>query len=76
MSLPPWQRAAPLSGVQRVAIGRAMARKPKVLLFDEALSNHDAARRVQIIMEAPDAKWQAYRDLHVMAAAVRLAGLS
>ena len=31
---------------QRVAIGRALAREPEVFLFDEPLSNHDAALRV------------------------------
>ncbi|HTN61130.1 MAG TPA: ATP-binding cassette domain-containing protein, partial [Devosia sp.] len=32
---------------QRVAIGRAIVRDPKVFLFDEPLSNLDAALRVQ-----------------------------
>ena len=32
---------------QRVAIGRAIVRQPKVFLFDEPLSNLDAALRVQ-----------------------------
>jgi len=32
---------------QRVAIGRAIVREPKVFLFDEPLSNLDAALRVQ-----------------------------
>ncbi|HTP26047.1 MAG TPA: ATP-binding cassette domain-containing protein, partial [Anaeromyxobacteraceae bacterium] len=32
---------------QRVAIGRAIVRNPKVFLFDEPLSNLDAALRVQ-----------------------------
>jgi multiple sugar transport system ATP-binding protein len=36
---------------QRVAIGRAIVRDPKVFLFDEPLSNHDAALRVQMRME-------------------------
>ena len=31
---------------QRVAIGRAIVREPKVFLFDEPLSNLDAALRV------------------------------
>ena len=31
---------------QRVAIGRAIVRNPKVFLFDEPLSNLDAALRV------------------------------
>ncbi|MCB2012988.1 MAG: ATP-binding cassette domain-containing protein, partial [Geminicoccaceae bacterium] len=33
---------------QRVAIGRAITRDPKVFLFDEPLSNLDAALRVQM----------------------------
>lgn len=33
---------------QRVALGRAMVRQPKVFLFDEPLSNLDAALRVQM----------------------------
>lgn len=36
---------------QRVAIGRAIVRNPKVFLFDEPLSNLDAALRVQMRME-------------------------
>ena len=36
---------------QRVAIGRAIIRDPKVFLFDEPLSNLDAALRVQMRME-------------------------
>ena len=36
---------------QRVAIGRAIVRSPKVFLFDEPLSNLDAALRVQMRME-------------------------
>ncbi len=36
---------------QRVAIGRAITRDPKVFLFDEPLSNLDAALRVQTRME-------------------------
>ncbi len=33
---------------QRVAIGRAIVREPKIFLFDEPLSNLDAALRVQM----------------------------
>jgi multiple sugar transport system ATP-binding protein len=36
---------------QRVAIGRAIVRTPKVFLFDEPLSNLDAALRVQLRIE-------------------------
>ena len=44
------RRPAALSGGQRqrVAIGRAIVREPKVFLFDEPLSNLDAALRVQM----------------------------
>ncbi|MGB3491586.1 MAG: sn-glycerol-3-phosphate ABC transporter ATP-binding protein UgpC [Elainellaceae cyanobacterium] len=36
---------------QRVAIGRALVRNPKVFLFDEPLSNLDAALRVKMRIE-------------------------
>ena len=36
---------------QRVAIGRAIVREPKVFLFDEPLSNLDAALRVEMRVE-------------------------
>ena len=36
---------------QRVAIGRSIVRKPKVFLFDEPLSNLDAALRAQMRVE-------------------------
>ena len=36
---------------QRVAIGRAIVREPDVFLFDEPLSNLDAALRVQTRVE-------------------------
>ena len=44
---------AQLSGGQRqrVAIGRSIVRQPKVFLFDEPLSNLDAALRVQMRLE-------------------------
>ncbi len=43
---------------QRVAIGRAIVRDPKVFLFDEPLSNLDAALRVQMRMEIGQLKDQ------------------
>ena len=47
------RRPAQLSGGQRqrVAIGRAIVREPDVFLFDEPLSNLDAALRVDMRME-------------------------
>ena len=39
---------------QRVAIGRAIVRDPKVFLFDEPLSNLDAALRSQMRIELTD----------------------
>jgi multiple sugar transport system ATP-binding protein len=49
-----------LSGGQRhrVAIGRAIVRDPKVFLFDEPLSNLDAALRVQMRLELVGLKEQ------------------
>ncbi|WP_319519675.1 ABC transporter ATP-binding protein [uncultured Martelella sp.] len=41
---------------QRVAIGRAVTRDPKVFLFDEPLSNLDAALRVATRIEIADLK--------------------
>ena len=40
---------------QRVAIGRAIVREPKAFLFDEPLSNLDAALRVQMRLEIAEA---------------------
>ena len=47
------RRPSQLSGGQRqrVAIGRAIVRDPKVFLFDEPLSNLDAALRMDMRME-------------------------
>ena len=50
------RRPKELSGGQRqrVAIGRAIVRDPKVFLFDEPLSNLDAALRSQMRIELTD----------------------
>jgi len=50
------RKPAQLSGGQRqrVAIGRAIVRQPEVFLFDEPLSNLDAALRGQVRIEIAD----------------------
>jgi multiple sugar transport system ATP-binding protein len=45
---------------QRVAIGRAIVKEPRVFLFDEPLSNLDAALRVQTRLEIA----KLHHDLH------------
>ena len=47
---------------QRVAIGRAIVRDPKVFLFDEPLSNLDAALRTQMRLELTDLHGADRRD--------------
>ena len=56
------RKPANLSGGQRqrVAIGRAIVREPKAFLFDEPLSNLDAALRVQTRLEIA----KLHRDLN------------
>ena len=57
------KRPKELSGgqKQRVAIGRAITRAPDVFLFDEPLSNLDAALRSQMRVELGAAAFRARR---------------
>ncbi|SFM93495.1 ABC transporter ATP-binding protein [Variovorax sp. OV329] len=54
------RRPRDLSGGQRqrVAIGRAIVREPRLFLFDEPLSNLDAALRVEMRVELANIKTQ------------------
>ncbi len=56
------RKPAALSGGQRqrVAIGRAIVREPEIFLFDEPLSNLDAALRAQTRLEIA----RLHRELH------------
>ncbi|MHC1480387.1 ABC transporter ATP-binding protein [Frateuria aurantia] len=56
------RKPAALSGGQRqrVAIGRAIVREPAIFLFDEPLSNLDAALRIQTRLEIA----RLHRELH------------
>ncbi len=47
---------------QRVAIGRAITRNPKIFLFDEPLSNLDAALRAEMRVEISKLHNQIYND--------------
>ena len=56
---------------QRVAIGRAIVREPKAFLFDEPLSNLDAALRVQMRLEIDQAAEAARRPPRSMSPTTR-----
>ncbi len=59
------RRISQLSGgqQQRVALGRAMVKEPKVFLFDEPLSNLDAALRTRMRIEIKKLHQQLEDDL-------------